>query len=295
MSLNTTFPSIEPPSDSADGRRTPRPRQSTLPHDLIDYTIDFLHSDRPALLSCTLVSYTWLLSSRYHLFTVIRIPARQIESLLHFARKRTLGYHYTRRIRIDGEWANDKSKRVAITPSSIDEISSIFPNIEDLHMDSVLLDDEGLATASATRSLAEILQMSRRPKRTLNTFTVTNCGDSSGGLWGLSACLSVFARLGELSVRVVHPHNYAIPHQTESCAQLFARSLPTVDTIIIDDSRFYTDLLIRSLCLARTAPSIKSIHLQSLTVWDIGQLGLLLGRIGRTLRNLELQDRKSVV
>ena len=40
----------------------------TLPPELIDIIIDHLHSDRRALVSCSLVCKTWRLSARHHLF-----------------------------------------------------------------------------------------------------------------------------------------------------------------------------------------------------------------------------------
>ncbi|KAJ7772721.1 hypothetical protein DFH07DRAFT_733844, partial [Mycena maculata] len=44
-----------------------------LPPELIAHTIDFLHDDRDALLSCSLVSANWIHSCRYHLFSEIRL------------------------------------------------------------------------------------------------------------------------------------------------------------------------------------------------------------------------------
>lgn len=40
----------------------------SLPNELIDSIVDNLHDDRPSQLACTLVSRTFLASSRYHLF-----------------------------------------------------------------------------------------------------------------------------------------------------------------------------------------------------------------------------------
>jgi hypothetical protein len=44
---------------------------SIFPSELYDYTIDYLHNDRPTLYTCSLVCADWLPSSRHHLFTRI--------------------------------------------------------------------------------------------------------------------------------------------------------------------------------------------------------------------------------
>ncbi|KAF8075342.1 hypothetical protein FPV67DRAFT_1666061 [Lyophyllum atratum] len=49
---------------------------AAFPGELIDYIIDFLHHDEPALRACSTVSLRWLGSSRYHLFRHIRLGQR---------------------------------------------------------------------------------------------------------------------------------------------------------------------------------------------------------------------------
>ncbi|KAF8067071.1 hypothetical protein FPV67DRAFT_1227247 [Lyophyllum atratum] len=46
---------------------------AAYPGELIDYIIDFLHLDKPALRACSTVSLRWLGSSRYHLFRQVRL------------------------------------------------------------------------------------------------------------------------------------------------------------------------------------------------------------------------------
>ncbi|OCH84584.1 hypothetical protein OBBRIDRAFT_741339, partial [Obba rivulosa] len=45
----------------------------TLPPELTDHIIDFLHDDRQALQACALVSRAWLPSAQLHLFYDIQI------------------------------------------------------------------------------------------------------------------------------------------------------------------------------------------------------------------------------
>ena len=49
---------------------------SYLPPELVDVIIDFLHDEPRALKNCALVSRSWLLSSRYHLFHTYTITDR---------------------------------------------------------------------------------------------------------------------------------------------------------------------------------------------------------------------------
>jgi hypothetical protein len=54
-----------------------------LPPELTDRAIDHLHSDKPALLACSLVCKTWLHASRYHLFHIeIPLTDRNIRSFV---------------------------------------------------------------------------------------------------------------------------------------------------------------------------------------------------------------------
>ncbi|KAL6305980.1 hypothetical protein BKA93DRAFT_730135, partial [Sparassis latifolia] len=49
---------------------------SVLPNELIDRIIDFLWNDRKALHNCALACRLFLPSSRYHLFSHIRVTSR---------------------------------------------------------------------------------------------------------------------------------------------------------------------------------------------------------------------------
>ncbi|KAF7299666.1 hypothetical protein HMN09_00972000 [Mycena chlorophos] len=56
----------------------------SLPQELHDYIIDFLHLQRQSLCSCSLVCKAWLPSSRYHLFThsTVRVHRNNLNSFL---------------------------------------------------------------------------------------------------------------------------------------------------------------------------------------------------------------------
>ncbi|KAF8218040.1 hypothetical protein K438DRAFT_1747277 [Mycena galopus ATCC 62051] len=66
----------EATSSQPQTKKKTRNRRSVFSQDLLaryspslhDYTIDFLHDDKPALLTCSLVCRAWSAASRYHLF-----------------------------------------------------------------------------------------------------------------------------------------------------------------------------------------------------------------------------------
>lgn len=62
---------------------------STLPQELLDYILDYLHDDAPALKSCSTACHAFLLASSYHLFQEValgrRLRSPTSEVLRHFA------------------------------------------------------------------------------------------------------------------------------------------------------------------------------------------------------------------
>jgi hypothetical protein len=57
----------------ADARK---PRLPTLPPEVIDMVIDFLHSDKRSLAACSLTCKMWLSSSRFHLFSKVLLSTK---------------------------------------------------------------------------------------------------------------------------------------------------------------------------------------------------------------------------
>jgi hypothetical protein len=53
-----------------------------IPQELSDIIIDHLHDDRPALGRCGLVCQSWLPSSRFHLFSTIKLFPFNIDTAL---------------------------------------------------------------------------------------------------------------------------------------------------------------------------------------------------------------------
>lgn len=58
---------------------------SELPPEVIDIVLDFLHSDKDALMACSLTSTAWRPSSQYHLFREIELTPLDFHSFLDYA------------------------------------------------------------------------------------------------------------------------------------------------------------------------------------------------------------------
>jgi hypothetical protein len=53
-----------------------------FPTELIDYTLDFLHSDKKTLRDCSLVCRNWLPVTRFHLFGTLYIDSSSVYSFI---------------------------------------------------------------------------------------------------------------------------------------------------------------------------------------------------------------------
>lgn len=58
---------------------------SRLPPELVDFVLDFLHSEYDVLRTCSLVSKGWLPSCRYHLFYLVVLKSLTLPSFLDLA------------------------------------------------------------------------------------------------------------------------------------------------------------------------------------------------------------------
>ncbi|OCH90374.1 hypothetical protein OBBRIDRAFT_730925, partial [Obba rivulosa] len=63
-----------------------------LPQEMTDTIIDFLHDDAAALRSCSLTCRTWLVRSRHHLFSEIKLQGGTA-SIALFARLLSFAPH----------------------------------------------------------------------------------------------------------------------------------------------------------------------------------------------------------
>ncbi|KAL4245302.1 hypothetical protein ABKN59_010402 [Abortiporus biennis] len=86
-SSGTASKNFKTPSRIAVSRRKTNSNGLELPPELIAYIVDFLHSDTPTLLACTLVSQAFLYPTRHHLFS-------EIKFIFQRRKERTRGYHF---------------------------------------------------------------------------------------------------------------------------------------------------------------------------------------------------------
>jgi hypothetical protein len=82
---------------------------STLPFELTDRIIDFLHSDRQALITCAQVCRNWIPSSRYHLCETLHFSSHKTTAFISLLRSnastiekyaRTLRLHWRRLVNL---------------------------------------------------------------------------------------------------------------------------------------------------------------------------------------------------
>ena len=54
----------------------------SIPNEIQDRILDFLHDSKPALKACALVCKAWLPTSRYHLTPVIKLNSSTVDYII---------------------------------------------------------------------------------------------------------------------------------------------------------------------------------------------------------------------
>ncbi|KAF8650298.1 hypothetical protein AX16_005306 [Volvariella volvacea WC 439] len=67
----------------------------SLPAELVDYTIDFLHSDKTSLGACGLVNHAWLSRTRYHLFSRLQLTSSRLTAFSQLLRSQRCTFRST--------------------------------------------------------------------------------------------------------------------------------------------------------------------------------------------------------
>ena len=117
----------------------------SVPNELTDYILDFLHSDRRALKACSLTCRSWYPTARYHLYHQIHLTSpvacKTFFQLLRNEDSRHVG-QFTRYLSIskainhnaDGQLCEDAPARLWST------IFCAVPNVEQLHLSFLVID-----------------------------------------------------------------------------------------------------------------------------------------------------------
>lgn len=109
----------------------------TLPPELVDMVIDYLYHDKPALSACTLVSRTWLATSRMHLFNQVIIyhdrTPRPFGRFTDFLREKPFIRTLIKIMCMNGYHSSDPRQGL-INASVLDDIIKQLPGLETLYI-----------------------------------------------------------------------------------------------------------------------------------------------------------------
>lgn len=118
---------------------------TSVPNELTDYILDFLHGDRRTLKACSLTRRSWYPTSRYHLYRRVYLASpsacKTFLQLLQSNTSRHLG-QFTRYLSISKAiaYATDNQPQ---EDTHVELWSSIFPavpNVEELHLSFLEID-----------------------------------------------------------------------------------------------------------------------------------------------------------
>ncbi|KAJ7776446.1 hypothetical protein B0H16DRAFT_1712822 [Mycena metata] len=108
-----------------------------LAPELLDYTIDFLHSDKATLSACSLVCKRWLPSARYHLFSHIILRRENLAAFYQLSKSRSFDHTIIRRLEIWSPASSTSSFAQSLVPS-LNQLH-LMPNISTLRLRGLLL------------------------------------------------------------------------------------------------------------------------------------------------------------
>ncbi|THG97066.1 hypothetical protein EW026_g4878 [Hermanssonia centrifuga] len=106
--------------------------QRTLPPEIHDHIIDYLHDDKPALANCSLTTWGWLATSRFHMFRVIKLSYPTIHTLETFTEflHSTSGIAgYIRDLSVLGSDSKGSPMQLTVTVSGIANCVGALPGL----------------------------------------------------------------------------------------------------------------------------------------------------------------------
>ncbi len=131
---------------------------SSIPPELSDYVIDFLHDDRPSLKACSLTCRTWHPAARHHLFRTVTFSSprsrEDFQQLLHAAPY--IG-QFARDVRL-GKWSPYVAKGEIYKPEQLSMIFCALPAVERLEL--VLVEMDAVLESSLIRHFTSVTQLS---------------------------------------------------------------------------------------------------------------------------------------
>ena len=255
------------PEAEADGRRT-------LPQEVIDMIIDFLHDDRRTLKACAQVSRSWVRVSHYHLSRNVRIEATpsfkagysaQLQSLLRWP------FH----VYIYELTVVPVPTRSSLYPELTEEnVVAFFTSLPRLR--SLSLDQTGFTRRHLSRSQPACRFSA--DKLSINWMYPSIPGSNSS----TSDLLLLFYEIKELDLKVIHRK-----HLSDAISFEGGEPPPPimVDTLTLSDVSGPLLRLLRSL-ISRDRLRIMRVSIAATA--DVVELGDLLGAIGSNILEFQL-------
>ncbi|GJF00650.1 hypothetical protein PsYK624_169460 [Phanerochaete sordida] len=282
-------PTAPPLTSGMDSREAVR-GVATLPQELIDHIIDFLHTSKAILKHCTLVARAWVPPSRFHLFARVQLWEGRFSDFLAFVTTCAEGPQYIRDLTFNGNSPQqDMGSRCAVSPAYLQRMLVHLPRLECLMLYMTgLFDDD----ASVFESMPFLSPPSQAPIR-LKSLSMYYYGTPTDRVIDFALVLAVFTSVGKLHLRhgrfwANHPPTDVPQELADTPRNVFA-SLPAVQTLVIDDNASRTNLLLGAAVRTAGFGGLRAVEIQSRQMWDHAALGALLRAVGPRLEHLSLQ------
>ncbi len=255
-----------------------------FPVELVDTIVDYLHNDKASIVSCSLVSKTWAISSRYHLFRIVflrRGPDDDgIDRFLRFIHSPwgNICCPFVRQLRITGHMSHNVLQLDPIIDlHTLGAVVNMLPRLEALELKSVAW--PGLeAGSSAPPTSASV-----------KSLTVTHLS-----MWVFSSVedvMDIFHVFPNLRAIRTHDIIWRHPCRTKP-ARALRRPYPTelrLEAIVFRACTGITWSFIEFAQRALNFEALTSLSIWQLEVGDIKALGNFLREVGGTLRYLHLK------
>jgi hypothetical protein len=251
-----------------------------IPQELLDYIIDFLHDDYSALTCCSSVSRQWHTSTRYHLFSSIKLCGRQkFADFIGYVRTPQLAFPSLRELQLIGQYPN---LRQLVDIKALSAILGALPHLTHLSLAHLhLTNDIGISEP--------IIPSALPPRFKLEYFSLRY----AGGVPHHSAehFLKILALFSEINTLWLEYNRF--DHRSlvaSDIGQYLDKTLSCtipkelrVKKLVIHDMTFETKFWLEMLRRTATTHSMTSLDVRSHVRWEMEVAGLLLAAVGSNL------------
>jgi len=271
-----------------DSRAESRGSTLHIPLELVDFIIDYLHDDKPALATCSLVSREWRPSTRYHLFQSIRISGDAIfggyDTFLRFLDETPSIRSYIRSLCLSGVWKNKNAsgERCLIGPYVL---VSVLDRLTALH---TLTLDEVVWGGASKKSAKGLWPVTWPPvPRTFGTLRLVRVESydlgSSQYTKSVFQILQAFGALQKLEVLAIEFDAMS----WNNIARLITPSALAVESFSMANVSA-SQAFVVGLRKTQTMQSLRSLDLQCNSISDAHSFGTLIRDAGDSLKSLDL-------